>query len=107
MAAIRPMSGSGVSAGTAARSAFSISSRADTLAPLRAEALARHRSQLALPRPGIRDIRREEAQELPEHPICPGANQDPAADLPGDAHGEGGETLRREGAGPGEQLVLR
>src|SRR3989440_1401663 len=107
MAAIRPMSGSGVSAGTAARSAFSISSRADTLAPLRAEALARHRWQLALPRPGIRDVRREETQELPEHPICPGARQDPAADLRDDALVKGDEALRCQLAAPGQQLVMQ
>src|SRR5438094_5142538 len=107
MAAIRPTSGSGVSAGAAARSACRISSRADTLAPLRAEALARHRWQLALLRPGIRDVRREQPQELPEHAISPGARQDPSADLGDDALVQGDEALCCQLAAPGEQLVVQ
>src|SRR6266481_8260585 len=71
----RARSGSGAGAGTASRSALRISSRADTLPPLRAEALARHRRQLALSGPGIGDARSEDAQQLSEDAIGPGPRQ--------------------------------
>src|SRR5204862_5798870 len=84
-----------------------ISSRADTLAPLLAETLARHRRQVPLPSPWIRNVPREDAQQLPEQAIGPGAREDPSAD-PGDhPFVQRHETLRRELAAPGEKLMVQ
>src|SRR5438552_3389961 len=103
----RPMSGSGTACGAAARSAFRMSSRADTFPPLRAEALARHRRQLALARPRVRDVWGEDPRQLPEEAIGPGARQHPPADPRNHALAQRHQALRGQLAAPGEQLVVQ
>src|SRR2546428_2248047 len=103
----RQMSGSGTACTAAARSAFKMSSRADTFPPLRAEALARHRRQLALARPRVRDVRGEDPRQLPEEAIGPGARQHPPADPRNHALAQRHQALRGQLAAPGEQLGVQ
>src|SRR5438874_1545017 len=103
----RPTPGNATACGAAARSAFRISSRADTFSPLRAEALARHRRQLALARPRVRDVRGEDPRQLPEEAIGPGARQHPPADPRNHALAQRHQALRGQLAAPGEQLVVQ
>src|SRR5438105_10237301 len=95
--ALNPLvSGSGTSAGEAAAIAFRISSRADTLPPLRAEALLRHLRELALAGPGIRHVRSEDAHQFAEDPVRPGARQHPGRHPGDDALAQGDEAARRQ-----------
>src|SRR5205814_5090360 len=99
----RERSGASVAGGCAARIRARISSRAGTVPPLRAEALARHRRQVALPRPWIRQSRSEDSQQLSKDSIGPGLPQDERRDARDDALVQ---RLRYFGA-PRQQLVVQ
>src|SRR5207244_2265960 len=106
-AATRVTSGSGATNGATLRSDLRISSRSDTLPPLRPEALARHRRQVALARPGIGKVRREHAAELAEDPIGPGAREHPRRHAGDDALAQWDQPARGKLAPPGEELVVQ
>src|SRR5205823_19921 len=103
----RDKSGRSSGAGAAASSAAMISSRADTFPPLRAEALLRHRRQLALPAPGIGQQRREQARQLAGDPVRPGMRQNPRADPRDSALVPGNQPARSQLSPPGEQLMVQ
>src|SRR5258708_8391664 len=95
-------------AGPGARKAARMSSRARTFPPLLAEALARHRRQIALPSPGMparRDQRQEPAGQFSGQAVEPGPREHERPDLRPHALAERNEAARPHLAAPDDPLA--